>query len=282
MLPGLRFLFVAIVMSLSMMIFGLGAAALLRSAHQEFANLPTRHVQPEAVFAQQPEASGPTLALLRVDPPRTERPGIERPVVADVPPPPPPQEPPSTMVSIEPERVAAEPDKSALPSAALPSEEKSVTSYSSPEAPAQAETTARVELGAPPPENHELESQKHETQTAVSPAPATSAAVETTTAAVETTAVAAAPEPTNAPTSDSAKAAAAKIATLGGGAVTIEPQAASKVAVRTPVKRGQVKRVEARHPVKRRRIARARMIPQKPAEQPAAATPLFATARPGG
>ena len=40
MLPGFRFLFTAIVLSMSVLIFGLGAAALLRAAHEEFANLP--------------------------------------------------------------------------------------------------------------------------------------------------------------------------------------------------------------------------------------------------
>ena len=40
MLPGFRFLFTAIVLSMSILMFGLGAAALLRAAHEEFANLP--------------------------------------------------------------------------------------------------------------------------------------------------------------------------------------------------------------------------------------------------
>ena len=40
MLPGFRFLFAAIVLSMSILVFGLGAAALLRAAHEEFASTP--------------------------------------------------------------------------------------------------------------------------------------------------------------------------------------------------------------------------------------------------
>ena len=40
MLPGFRFLFAAIVLSMSILVFGLGAAALLRAAHEEFAANP--------------------------------------------------------------------------------------------------------------------------------------------------------------------------------------------------------------------------------------------------
>jgi hypothetical protein len=39
MLPGFRFLFAARVLAMPMLIFGLGAAALLRAAHEEFASI---------------------------------------------------------------------------------------------------------------------------------------------------------------------------------------------------------------------------------------------------
>ena len=67
MLPGFRFLFAAIVLSMSMLIFGLGAAALLRAAHEEFASIPSRRAPPETIFAQRSD-TGPTLAMLRVEP----------------------------------------------------------------------------------------------------------------------------------------------------------------------------------------------------------------------
>ena len=74
MLPGFRFLFTAIVLSMSILIFGLGAAALLRAAHEEFANLPSRRATPEPMFARLNDDPAPTLALLRVDPPVAEKP----------------------------------------------------------------------------------------------------------------------------------------------------------------------------------------------------------------
>ena len=52
MLPGFRFLFAAIVLSMSVLVFGLGAAALLRAAHEEFASNSSLRVAPEPKFAQ--------------------------------------------------------------------------------------------------------------------------------------------------------------------------------------------------------------------------------------
>jgi hypothetical protein len=68
MLPGIRLLFATFVLSASVLIFGLGAAALLRSAHEEFTGIPAWRA------AQQPmlpamDTSRPMLALLRADPP---------------------------------------------------------------------------------------------------------------------------------------------------------------------------------------------------------------------
>ena len=68
MLPGFRFLFAAIVLSVSILTFGLGAAALLRASHEQFASIPARRVTPEPYFAQPAEAPAPTLAMLRVEP----------------------------------------------------------------------------------------------------------------------------------------------------------------------------------------------------------------------
>ena len=74
MLPGFRFLFAAIVLSMSILVFGLGAAALLRAAHEEFANLPSRRAPPEPVFTRLNDDPMPSLALLRVDLPVAEKP----------------------------------------------------------------------------------------------------------------------------------------------------------------------------------------------------------------
>jgi hypothetical protein len=67
MLPGFRFLFAAIMLSMSLLVFGLGATALLRSAHEEFASNPSWRAAPEVKFAQQTEATMPMLATIRVD-----------------------------------------------------------------------------------------------------------------------------------------------------------------------------------------------------------------------
>jgi hypothetical protein len=72
MLPGFRFLFAAVILSMSILVFGLGAAALLRAAHEKFAANPTWRAAPEPVFAQQSEATKATLAMMRVDPPLPE------------------------------------------------------------------------------------------------------------------------------------------------------------------------------------------------------------------
>jgi hypothetical protein len=72
MLPGFRFLLAAITLSISMLVFGLGAAALLRAAHEQFASNPSWHAAPEATFAQQPEPAPPILAMLHAEPPPVE------------------------------------------------------------------------------------------------------------------------------------------------------------------------------------------------------------------
>jgi hypothetical protein len=73
MLPGFRFLFAAIVLTTSILIFGLGAAALLRASHDQFASLPTLRPLPEPVFAQPYQPPAATLAMLRVEPTIVEK-----------------------------------------------------------------------------------------------------------------------------------------------------------------------------------------------------------------
>src|SRR5690349_19177763 len=67
MLPGFRFLFAATMLSMSLLIFGLGAAALLRAAHESFASNSSWRAAPEVAFAQRPETTMPMLAALRVE-----------------------------------------------------------------------------------------------------------------------------------------------------------------------------------------------------------------------
>jgi hypothetical protein len=142
MLPGFRFLFTAIVLSMSVLIFGLGAAALLRAAHEEFASLPSRRATPEPMFARRDDGPPPTLALLRVDPPVAEKPAENAPAAAiletttDVPAP--AGQTPDARPA-EPEKLAAlTPPEPMQVEAAKPEEPAKETSAETPAAPAPA------------------------------------------------------------------------------------------------------------------------------------------------
>ena len=125
MLPGFRFLFAAVVLSMSTLIFGIGAAALLRSAHEKFVSLPTR--PQEQVFALQVDAARPMLAMLGVDAPAPDQKGSAQSAVANAPLPARSEEQPLGVASTSAERsgISAEPDQVAALTAVVPSEEKS-------------------------------------------------------------------------------------------------------------------------------------------------------------
>ena len=91
MLPGLRILFAIILLSISVLIFGLGAAAYLRSAHEHFANATIRPIEAPAVARL--EQAPATIAMLRVEPESTPAAPIARrdePAATDANLPPPP------------------------------------------------------------------------------------------------------------------------------------------------------------------------------------------------
>jgi hypothetical protein len=142
MLPSFRFLFAAIMFSMSILVFGLGAAELLRTAHEEFASNPFWHAAPETTFAQQSEATRPVLAMLRVDPVPAEQKA--------------PDDVPSVAAPVEPAAIASAP---AEPEdiAALGPEHSPQPESAQPEIPvAQAEVTsgetklATTEEASPP------------------------------------------------------------------------------------------------------------------------------------
>jgi hypothetical protein len=238
MLPGFRFLFTAIVLSMSVLVFGLGAAALLRAAHEEFANLPSRRVSPEPVFARHYNDPPPTLALLRVEPPVAEKADENVPPAAvpetatDVPAP----------AGQTPDTRPAEPEKLA----ALTSVEPIHAYAAKPEEPAK-EPSA---------------------ETPAAPAPA-AAPIETpvANAEVKIAAIAATPEPAAAtPPATSPESAAdippfegsiatTLIATLGGPAVLIDEKTSTREA---RPDRSAVKKRVAERARERRRIAAAR------------------------
>jgi hypothetical protein len=236
MLPGFRFLFAAIVLSLSILIFGLGAAALLRAAHEQFASLPTRRAPAEPVFTKQNAAPVTTLALLRFEPPVLEKPSENVPAVVT-----------SAVVTPDavapaaqaPEATPAEPEKLA----ALP-EEPMLAEAAKPAAPATettAEPAAVIESEAPPAATEEVKV----------------AAVTETPAPPPLATAPVAPEP---PTADKPSTegnlAATRIATLGGPVVIIDEKVANEADARQD--RNAVRKRAAQRARERRRIAARR------------------------
>src|SRR5579859_2746240 len=110
MLPGIRFLFAAITLSVSILVFGLGAAALLRAAHEEFASNSSWRAAPEPpMFTQHTEPSRPpVLAMLRVEP-QPPAPKAAEPAPMDIPASMPPAESAALSAPAEPEAVVATP-----------------------------------------------------------------------------------------------------------------------------------------------------------------------------
>ena len=267
MLPGLRFLFAAITLSMSMLVFGLGAAALLRAAHEEFASIPTWRAAPETVFAQPAEATRPVLALLRVDAPVTEKatentPADATPTAAAV-----------TSALAEPERVAAlkpedspppETAKPEIPAAETPAQSGASTSA---EPPASVSETKASEIKTS--EIKPAETGIAETKTAETTIAETRIAMseDIATPAIQA-ATPAAPEPVGAPASPEADMAATKIAILGGPAVTIATPPPAKVESPKPEADIIKKRQQARRAAQHRRLAAhasaAAQVPQQP------------------
>jgi hypothetical protein len=232
MLPGFRFLFAAIVLTSSILVFGLGAAALLRAAHEEFAANPSWRAAPEAKLAQASEAPGPVLAMLRLDPAAVERKASE-----DIP----AAEPPAAGPA-EPEKIAAlQPQDSLPPEAAKPEMTLPETSLQRAAAPADSPAEeARIATAEQvlPPANE---------------------------------AVAPAAEPAIAAPAAGSEIAATRIATLGGPSVVIEAEPSAKAATANPDRSVVKTRLQARRTAQRRRAAqRARLARQAAAQQQAA------------
>ncbi len=242
MLPGFRFLFAAIVLSLSILVFGLGAAALLRAAHEEFASTPAWRNAPEMVFAQ-PVETQPVLALLRVDTPVADKSADNASTDAAT--------AAITTAPTEPERIAA-----------LKPEDSPPQDTAKPEA-TVAERPAQGEAASVSAEPSIAEAKSAETQIADTKIEMS----ENTTSPANQTAAPAASEPAALPTSPEATIAATKIATLGGPAVTIETLRPVKAdsAKTDSAKTGSSiikKRQHARRAARRRLAERARRAAQ--------------------
>jgi hypothetical protein len=249
MLPGFRFLFAAIMLSLSILIFGLGAAALLRAAHEEVAINPSWRATPETTFAQQPEATRreatrpdaarPVLAMLRVDAPIVEKSSDVPAAAAPLAPAEPAEQAAPLSTPAEPEGIAAlKPEDSSLPEPAKPEIPVS-------ESPAKSEATPAL-ANAPAPAD--------EIRIAAATTEAVPPANEAARAASGQTSAAASPD---------TDLASTKIATLNGPPVTIEAQPPGKAAGAKPDTGAIQKRLQARRAAQRRRMAaRARLARQ--------------------
>ena len=235
MLPGFRFLFAAIVLAMSVMIFGLGAAALLRAAHEQFANIPSRRALPGPVFGQQQE----TLALLRFEPPPIDQPSDQEATAAA---------PAETQAGAAP---PAEPEKLA----ALNAEDSTPSPKAAPDMP--------TSEAMPPGED----------VTAQDGSPALPG--ETKVAAIpdvvsENESAPAAAEPQSPSASPEAGAAATRIATLGGPAVDVEATEQAKRPDAKSNRRAIRKRLRAQRARERRKLAALHLAQQLAAQQAAA------------
>ena len=272
MLPGFRFLFAAIMLLLSVLIFGLGAAALLRAAHEEFASNPSWHATPETTFAQQneaprreatrpeatrPNATRPVLAMLRMDAPVGEKspdlPPAALPLASA-------EQAAPLSTPAEPERIAAlKPEDSSPPELAkpeIPVSESPAKSEAAPalaDAPAPADETKIAATGeAVPPANEAARGASGQTSAPASPD--TNLASKTD---LDST----------------------KIATLDGPPITIEAQPSVKAAGTKPDASVIQKRLQARQAAQRRKMAaRARLarpaLQQQQIPNPFATRPL--------
>jgi hypothetical protein len=257
MLPGFRFLFAAIVLSMSVLVFGLGAAALLRAAHEEFASNPSWRAAPETKFAQPTEATTPTLAMLRADPPGAEQKASDNVPAAAA------QTEPATIVSAPAEPAA---------SASTPVEPDKIAAPKSEDSPPQETAKPKIPVAESQPQSESAPAQADAPAAADEPKIAASEQVSSPaqTLAVAIEATRAASEQASAAILADADLASTQIAILGGTPVTIEAPPPPKAASAKPDESVIKKRQQARRAAQRRRMAlRARVAQQAPA-QPAA------------
>jgi hypothetical protein len=253
MLPGFRFLFAATALTMSIVVFGLGAVALLRAAHEEFASIPSWRATPETMFAAPNEASPPVLAMLRIEPPATEQKS--------------PDNFPATLTPAEPTATvstAVEPETTTAPrsddlSAPVPETAKSENPVA--ESPTRDEA-APAQAEAPVPAS-DIRLAANE---AVSSAPS-----EVVPSAAEPMSAPIAPQmAATKPEFASTKSASTKIATLGAPPVAIEALPPPKAAPAKPDKDAIKKRLQAQQALARRRAAlRARLVQQQAPQQTA-------------
>ncbi len=293
MLPGLRFLFAAVVLSISLLVFGLGAAALLRAAHQEFASLPSRPAPPEPVFAPQASDTIPSLAMLRIDVPTADEEAAELPAAGNIQAAAPPESS-SAIAAAPPQPPQLKPDRMVVPMAVLPEpqEPAEVTPSETParNAPPAAAQPPQTAALAPPevlasptvqsptaPERQPAVQAPPAAQASEAEAPSPTgtkiatveiATVETTTPPSKNQDAPTDPEPSSAvtPTPD---AVSTKVATLGGPPIDIEAETSPVKARSKPGTAGVKKRLRSKRVIQRHKLARRARAVRRALQVPA-------------
>ena len=249
MLPGFRFLFAATFLTMSILVFGLGAAALLRAAHEQFATNPAWHAAPEATFAQQVEPTRAVLAMLRVGGPAADQkpsgdtPGADVPAISA-----PPEQATTVPAAAEPATIAAlKPEPLGLPAAAKPdlTIPESPASGAAAAAPGDAPASDPTKAAAPAPSSETMIASP-DRAIAESPSPPDPAAAGVDAAASSPAPVAASPE---------ADFISAKIAALDAPSVTVEAKPPATMIGPKPDPRTVEKQLRARRAAHRRRMA---------------------------
>jgi hypothetical protein len=250
MLPGFRFLFAAIILSMSILVFGLGAAALLRAAHEEVSSNPSWRAAPETMFAQQAETARPVLAMLRVEPAAMEQKATDN--------------VPAFAAPVEPATIDPAPAELAA-SASTPAEPERIAALT-PEGSSQAEAAKPDILAAENPAQGEAAPVQADTPAAAGEARIASSgqAVPPATEAART-----ASEQISATAAADTDAASTKIATLDNPSVAIETNPPAKAASARPDRSAVKKRLQARRAKERRRLAARARVAQQPAQPPA-------------
>jgi hypothetical protein len=245
MLPGFRFLFAAIMLSMSLLVFGLGAAALLRAAHESFASNSSWRGAPEVTFAQRNDATLPMLATLSVDGATEKANDTARFATA------PTESTPSPAESASPDQLAV------LGPAETPPAENATPDVAPVQMPAAQNPPApEVAPAAPAVAVSDASSDNSE-----------SAMAQPEPTVPQPTPIVAAPAAAVPATTAEASAASTKIATLGGPPVNI---AATGVPGAKDDQSAVKRRVQARRIVHRRRFAaRSRLAVQQLQQQQA-------------
>lgn len=234
MLPGLRFLFAAILLSTSILVFGLGAAALLRAAHEEFASTPSWRAAPEPKFAQQNETPAAVLAVLRVEPAPAEQ-------NASIDPPEPAELPAIVSGPTEPDTIATlKPQDSPPSEATKPEIQASDTSARSEAAPAPADVAVPAD-----------EAKIAAAEQVAAPANETAASGQA-----------------RIPTAPDTGIASTSLAALGEPSAAVATQPAATAASAEPDQSVAKKRMQARRAAQRRRAAMRARLARQAAQQP--------------